>query len=49
MPGHYQPATQIELAFSLGIDSHRQLKATGLFYDNIVAVKTRLSAQQIFV
>ncbi|KPX49541.1 AraC family transcriptional regulator [Pseudomonas syringae pv. helianthi] len=49
IPGHYQPATLIDLALSRGIDSHRLLKGTGLFYEDIVAGKTRLSPQQFFV
>ncbi|NVL29096.1 AraC family transcriptional regulator, partial [Pseudomonas syringae pv. actinidiae] len=48
IPGHYQPATLIDLALSRGIDSHRLLKGTGLFYEDIVAGKTRLSPQQCF-
>lgn len=28
IPGHYQPATLIDLALSRGIDSHRLLKGT---------------------
>ena len=46
IPGHYQPATLIDLALSRGIDSHRLLRGTGLFYDDIVAGGTLLSAQQ---
>ncbi len=48
IPGHYQPATLIDLAMSRGIDSHRLLRGTGLFYEDIVAGKTRLSPQQFF-
>ena len=48
IPGHYQPATLIDLALSRDIDSHRLLRGTGLFYDDIVAGHTRLSAQQFF-
>lgn len=48
IPGHYQPATLIDLALSRGIDSHRLLKGTGLFYEDIIAGKTRLSPQQFF-
>lgn len=46
--GHYQPATLIDLALSRDIDSHRLLRGTGLFYDDIVAGHTRLSPQQCF-
>ncbi|MCF5601251.1 helix-turn-helix domain-containing protein [Pseudomonas syringae] len=48
IPGHYQPATLIDLALSRGIDSHRLLKGTSLFYEDIVAGKTRLSPHQFF-
>ena len=46
--GHYQPATLIDLALSRDIDSHRLLRGTGLFYEDIVAGHTRLSPQQCF-
>lgn len=48
IPGHYQPATLIDLALSRDIDSHRLLRGTGLFYDDIVGGNTRLSPQQFF-
>ena len=46
--GHYQPATLIDLALSRDIDSHRLLRGTGLFYDDIVTGQPRLSPQQCF-
>lgn len=46
--GHYQPATLIDLALSRDIDSHRLLRGTGLFHDDILAGDTRLSPQQFF-
>jgi AraC-like DNA-binding protein len=46
IPGHYQPATLIDLALSRDIDSHRLLRGTGLFHDDILAGETRLSPQQ---
>lgn len=46
IPGHYQPATLIDLALSRDIDSHRLLRGTGLFHDDILAGQTRLSPQQ---
>ncbi|WP_163029888.1 AraC family transcriptional regulator ligand-binding domain-containing protein, partial [Pseudomonas viridiflava] len=49
IPGHYQPATLIDLALSRGLDSHRLLRGTGLFYEDILAGTTRLSPQQCFV
>ncbi|WP_300732297.1 AraC family transcriptional regulator [Pseudomonas sp.] len=48
IPGHYQPATLIDLALSRDIDSHRLLRGTGLFYEDITAGRTRLSPQQFF-
>lgn len=48
IPGHYQPAALIDLALSRDIDSHRLLRGTGLFYDDIAAGTARLSAQQFF-
>ena len=46
IPGHYQPATLIDLALSREIDSHRLLRGTGLFHEDILAGQTRLSPQQ---
>ena len=46
IPGHYQPATLIDLALSRDIDSHRLLRGTGLFHVDILAGQTRLSPQQ---
>lgn len=46
IPGHYQPATLIDLALSRGIDSHRLLRGTGLFHEDILAGNARLSPQQ---
>ena len=46
IPGHYQPATLIDLALSLEIDRHRLLRGTGLFHEDILAGQTRLSPQQ---
>ncbi|MBC8996959.1 MULTISPECIES: AraC family transcriptional regulator [unclassified Pseudomonas] len=46
IPGHYQPATLIDLALSRDIDSHRLLRGTGLFHEDILAGQTRLSPQQ---
>ncbi|MEK1834931.1 MAG: AraC family transcriptional regulator, partial [Pseudomonas sp.] len=45
IPGHYQPATLIDLALSRDIDSHRLLRGTGLFHEDILAGQTRLSPQ----
>ncbi|ROL81675.1 AraC family transcriptional regulator [Pseudomonas chlororaphis] len=46
IPGHYQPASLIDLALSRDIDSHRLLRGTGLFHEDILAGQTRLSPQQ---
>lgn len=43
---HYQPATLIDLAISRDVDSHRLLRGTGLFHDDILAGQLRISAQQ---
>ena len=48
IPGHYQPATLIDLALSRDIDSHRLLRGTGLFHEDILAGTARLSPQQFF-
>jgi AraC-like DNA-binding protein len=48
IPGHYQPAALIDLALSRGIDSHRLLRGTGLFHEDILAGGTRMSPQQFF-
>ncbi|WP_339532717.1 AraC family transcriptional regulator ligand-binding domain-containing protein [Pseudomonas mucidolens] len=44
--GHYQPAILIDLALSRDIDSHRLLRGTGLFHEDILAGSARLSPQQ---
>lgn len=46
IPGHYQPAALIDLALSRDIDSHRLLRGTGLFHDDILAGQSRISPQQ---
>ena len=43
---HQQPACLIDLCLSRGIDSHRLLRGTGLFHEDILAGQTRLSPQQ---
>jgi len=48
IPGHYQPATLIDLALYRDIDSHRLLRGTGLFHEDILAGTARLSPQQFF-
>jgi hypothetical protein len=46
---HYQPAALIDLAISRDIDTHRLLRGTGLFYDDILAGQVRISPQQFLV
>lgn len=46
IPGHYQPAALIDLALSRDIDSHRLLRGTGLFHEDILAGTAQLSPQQ---
>lgn len=41
IPGHYQPACLIDLALSRDIDSHRLLRGTGLFHEDILAGQAR--------
>ncbi|CAD5106629.1 AraC family transcriptional regulator [Zestomonas carbonaria] len=43
---HYQPAMLIDLALSREIDSHRLLRGTGLFYEDILAGRRLISPQQ---
>lgn len=43
---HHQPAVLIDLARSRGIDSHRLLRGTGLFYEDIATGRTLLSPHQ---
>ena len=46
---HYQPAALIDLAISREIDTHRLLRGSGLFYDDILAGQMRISPQQFLV
>ncbi|WP_339515181.1 AraC family transcriptional regulator [Pseudomonas sp. RL_15y_Pfl2_60] len=46
IPGHWQPAVLVDLALSRGIDSHRLLRGTGLFHEDLQAGRVRLCAQQ---
>ena len=45
---HQQPATLIDLVLSRGLDSHRFLRQTGIFYDDIVGGELRISPSQFF-
>ncbi|NHW01394.1 AraC family transcriptional regulator [Stutzerimonas degradans] len=46
IPAHHQPALLIDLALSRGIDSHRLLRDTGLFYADIAEGRAKLSPEQ---
>lgn len=46
IPGHWQPAVLIDLALSRGIDSHRLLRGTGLFHEDLLGGQALLSPQQ---
>lgn len=46
IPGHWQPAVLLDLALSRGIDSHRLLRGSGLFHEDILSGQARLSPQQ---
>jgi len=46
IPAHHQPALLIDLALSRGIDSHRLLRGTGLFYADIAEGRAKLSPEQ---
>ena len=46
IPGHWQPAVLVDLALSRGIDSHRLLRGTGLFHEDLLGGQALLSPQQ---
>jgi AraC-like DNA-binding protein len=48
IPAHYQPAVLVDLALRRGIDTHRLLRGTGLFYEDILTGKQRVSPLQFF-
>lgn len=43
---HYQPAALLDLALGRDVDSHRLLRGTGLFHDDILAGQVRISPRQ---
>ncbi|TWI52533.1 AraC-like DNA-binding protein [Pseudomonas duriflava] len=45
IPAHHQPACLIDLALSRGIEQHRLMRGTGLFYDDVLAGQTRISPE----
>ncbi|MFA5631974.1 MAG: AraC family transcriptional regulator ligand-binding domain-containing protein [Porticoccaceae bacterium] len=46
IPAHYQPVTLIDLALARGVNEHRLLQGSGLFYDDILRGDKLISAQQ---
>lgn len=47
LPAHYQPALLIDLLLARDISSHKILRGTGLFYEDILAGEQALSSQQL--
>jgi AraC-like DNA-binding protein len=45
---HQQPAALIDIALARGIDDHKLLRGTGIFYDDILAGNLWVSAQQCY-
>lgn len=48
IPAHYQPACILDLALNRGFDSHRLLRGTGLFHEDILSGSRLISPQQCF-
>ncbi|GGD03160.1 AraC family transcriptional regulator [Halopseudomonas salina] len=46
IPAHHQPASLLDLALGRGIDSHRLLRGTGLFYQDILGGRQSVTAEQ---
>ncbi len=46
IPAHQQPALLIDMALSRGIDTHRLLKNTGIFYEDILKGELLISPEQ---
>lgn len=46
IPAHHQAASLLDLALLRGLDSHRLLRGTGLFYQDILSGRHLLSAEQ---
>lgn len=46
---HHQPALLIDLALSRGIDSHRLLRGTGVFYADVTSGRVHLSPAQFVI
>lgn len=45
---HYQPATLIDHALARGIDNHRLLRGTGMFYEDLLTGTRLISPRQFF-
>ncbi|SDU34628.1 transcriptional regulator, AraC family [Halopseudomonas salegens] len=48
VPAHYQPACLLDLAVNRGVDSHRLLRGTGLFHDDILQGNRAISPAEFF-
>ena len=46
---HQQPASLIELCLSRGIDSHRLLRGTSLFLEDVAQATTQISPSQFLI
>lgn len=46
IPAHYQPVSLIDLALERGVNAHRLLQGTGLFYEDILTGDKLISPQQ---
>ena len=47
LPAHYQPALLLDLLLARDISSHKVLRGTGLFYEDILAGQQKLSQLQL--
>jgi len=47
LPAHYQPALLLDLLLARDISSHKVLRGTGLFYDDIIAGEQKVSPNQL--
>lgn len=46
LPAHHQPAILIDLAASRGIDTHRLLRGTHIFYEDVIKGQLQISINQ---
>lgn len=47
LPAHHQPGLLLDLLLARDISSHKVLRGTGLFYDDILGGHSRISPQQL--